>query len=756
MPKVSGAPKELNNILESAYASAMKKYGDKEKASKIAWGAAKKAGWHKVGDSWTKGKNSEFIFSDKIEIKSREEEGEEQFFISGIVSSSNKDLGNDIVTKNALLQLVDTLNTKNIKLGYDHTEVLGGKPTTVPIGTAVKGAAKIIDETKAFAEFKLNKHLSVFPEFKGSVQDGHLDAFSVEYIVESAEPEIATKTTPRVIHSWNVVGVGSTGRPMNQDAVLTNFYAKSLSEAEQQLINDIETKSIEVKIMAKDKEKEKDDDAEEKEEKSDKIVKTETKAEDPELKEFREYKTNKEIEAKKADFKKAVEEEVKEQLKNIKPATMPVEGTELKSMQSVELKNFQEVIKEKPKEVKNSAWIAMQYKHAADLHNSLDKQGIDIFKTSFFNSSSPSFECKGLEKGYDSSMRRIEVKNNPFIETKAAAPLEHDTNKVTTGTTYFQAAPHIRDIYDPVIQNHLNDETTFYGILKKVDGSSFGDRYGFVINYDRVKYSGGTAAAGPYDESTDLSAYAGKSAMLKCQIPFMWYYNIVEVTNQAATSARNSKGIGDLFANQVERATADLLKKINQDLFYDGATRLGMTAGSNILSLPSLVDDAAAPFGDTNKYGHAMATYTTLKGGLVTSESGTPDLTIDKIRIDYHTVIENGARKGDLVFVTSFNQLRKILEIADEKQRILGTSAVQGFEGATTVDGIPVFADTDCSDGYFYTVDLANTFIAVQLAPTLTDLYLNKDSKGAYIKYYFAFVGTRPLNNALRYGLATS
>ncbi len=44
-PQVKGGPKGLNHILESAYSSCMKKRKDKTKCSKIAWGAAKKAGW---------------------------------------------------------------------------------------------------------------------------------------------------------------------------------------------------------------------------------------------------------------------------------------------------------------------------------------------------------------------------------------------------------------------------------------------------------------------------------------------------------------------------------------------------------------------------------------------------------------------------------------------------------------------------------------------------------------------------------------
>jgi hypothetical protein len=57
MPKVANAPKALNALLEKAYKGALKEYdNDKEKASKVAWAAAKSAGWKKDGDKWIKEK----------------------------------------------------------------------------------------------------------------------------------------------------------------------------------------------------------------------------------------------------------------------------------------------------------------------------------------------------------------------------------------------------------------------------------------------------------------------------------------------------------------------------------------------------------------------------------------------------------------------------------------------------------------------------------------------------------------------------
>lgn len=60
MPRVKDGPEGLNKILEAAYQQCMeyqREHGkqSKQDCAKIAWGAAKKAGWHKKDGKWVKG-----------------------------------------------------------------------------------------------------------------------------------------------------------------------------------------------------------------------------------------------------------------------------------------------------------------------------------------------------------------------------------------------------------------------------------------------------------------------------------------------------------------------------------------------------------------------------------------------------------------------------------------------------------------------------------------------------------------------------
>lgn len=55
MPQVQGAPSELNNLLETVYQNCISDGGSEQSCSKIAWDAAKNAGWEKdENDKWVK------------------------------------------------------------------------------------------------------------------------------------------------------------------------------------------------------------------------------------------------------------------------------------------------------------------------------------------------------------------------------------------------------------------------------------------------------------------------------------------------------------------------------------------------------------------------------------------------------------------------------------------------------------------------------------------------------------------------------
>jgi len=198
-------------------------------------------------------KGKSFLFSDKIKIK----EVDDNFFIEGFISSTDSDLGDEIVMPSAQQQLIDEINTKGMKIGYAHQEVRG-EPRIMAIGNLFE-AKQEGDST--WAKGVLNKTSAFFNEVKdaliGITIDGKenkfLDAFSIEYVSLKEETKEIDGVMKRLIHSIKPVGVSLTGRPMNEDAFITSFYAKEVDSISDDLGSVLEVKEDDIirKVLEK-------------------------------------------------------------------------------------------------------------------------------------------------------------------------------------------------------------------------------------------------------------------------------------------------------------------------------------------------------------------------------------------------------------------------------------------------------------------------------------------------------------------------
>ena len=657
-----------------------------------------------------------FMFTD-LQFKS---EGDD-VYVEGYASSINEDLGNDSITEECLNQMADMINSKNVKIGFDHTELLGGRPTLEAVGKLIESK---VENGKLWVKGVLDKTFSHFEEIKQKIANKFLDGFSIEYQVDPLKTQVEYKEgiAHRTINGLrSLIGIALTPRPMNQDA-LFNYYLKHLDENMETKDSHMEKCSECGEEMPKDKldehkDKHKKNKGEtmETETKND-AQKTETKSVDFEAlgkKVYEEQEQAKKI----TEMKSMALEILKTELKNYKEPYINPEskfGTEIQTPFDAELKDWRDIIKDE------KTTIEMKYEAAGRLHQKLDAYRIN--------------ERASLASG-SRKWKKIETKGQNF-EIKSfeyKAQLEHDTNKVSDAD-YYQNAAELNDIYDPVIVSHLNDKTTLWGLMKKKNVANLGsDRYGFRIWRSRVAGAGGDTSTYNYDEGATLTGYHAN--MLKCQIPFMQYGATVQVSGLAQAESRGS--IGDIFQKQVQRATADLLRGINSDLY---GTSVGMTDGGKILGLEVIGDDGGTY---TDIYGHARATYTTLQG-TDDAQTGTPNLDKVLLRKAIRTPEKNGANRSQLIFACDQIQRDKILGTLDPAQRFNNTSARAGFEGLPTFDGIPIHADDQCNDGYIYVLPMDSYYAAVLTAPTFEDLAKTDDSKRGFIKSYFAVVCENP------------
>ncbi|MHA1867765.1 MAG: ChaB family protein [Candidatus Heimdallarchaeaceae archaeon] len=179
LPKqVQGLPDKAKKIFMNTFNAVYDKYGEK-KAFKIAWAAVKKS-YKKIKGKW--------------EHKSFDE-------------------GKDI----------------NVvpKLGEKHEHVLDD-PNILPISKVVDSRVDKLDDytTGLWVKTKLNKFSPKYEAVRGSIEEGYYDSYSIEYIKD--DDGYKTITTPditiRELNRFDLTGITYTGKPVNTECRITNFY----------------------------------------------------------------------------------------------------------------------------------------------------------------------------------------------------------------------------------------------------------------------------------------------------------------------------------------------------------------------------------------------------------------------------------------------------------------------------------------------------------------------------------------------------
>jgi HK97 family phage prohead protease len=174
-----------------------------------------------------------FKFStDWIDYKEVGFKGDSNYVIRGYISTDEVDRANEIVTPEAMVDMINQLKSGNIKLDIEHSTFTG--ETDIPVGKIVD--AKMVKEggkSKIWIEAQLNKSHSKFQEVWKSVKDGFLDAFSIAYRVKNAVSSIVDSIPVKMLTSLDLLNVAITGNPVNKGATMTESFLKSLKVVEE-------------------------------------------------------------------------------------------------------------------------------------------------------------------------------------------------------------------------------------------------------------------------------------------------------------------------------------------------------------------------------------------------------------------------------------------------------------------------------------------------------------------------------------------
>lgn len=294
----------------------------------------------------------------------------------------------------------------------------------------------------------------------------------------------------------------------------------------------------------------------------------------------------------------------------------------------------------------------------------------------------------------------------------------------------------LNDIYDPIIQSTLNDATTLYGILTKE--TNIGGDYARW----RVR-TGRNASAASYGETDTITT--GNAARAKVSTAIKLVKVGWDVSGLMIEANKGASGIGDILGAEVRDATADMLVEINTQLFGDGTGNGGL----DMNGLKNTVDDGT---NYANIYGLARASNAWLQS--TTKDMAAAAIALTDLREMIQYSEKAGAKKSDLVFVTSYKQRDAILNLIQSMQMYIPTSSRFGIEGLPTFDGIPIHADQFCDDDYVYLIDMSVTMLKVTLAPTIKELPTSTDSQSGFIRTYMELICKAPTRNVKYFNFA--
>ncbi len=421
--------------------------------------------------------------------------------------------------------------------------------------------------------------------------------------------------------------------------------------------------------------------------------------------------------------------------------------------------------------------IADQFKEAAKVTDSLMAKGIDVWKN--WKEMSPvgapvdlvpdPRRNLGVNSAYKETNGRIEAKqfhrldvNN--IQMKAGEGLQTDTNLADSSWTYgsyFLAPVELNDIFQPVLINQLNDQTTTYGRLQKEDWSGRSQ-----IQF-RAR-TGRNSTVGGYNEGENLtygSSFTGTVGRKKFQQPFAYYRVLVAITGQEQRLAQAPGGMGDVWADEIKWSGVDLLSlEGTAGTASTGLNRAIIGTGDGTSENISLGFEGLILGTTGTLYGKALSAEATLRATQENVQG--VRVTLDQLRKMIREAsigsgsgasqVHSNSNANDLVFFSNHLQVDFVKGLIQDMQRLVPTSARVGFEGQVEFDGVPFVADRQINTDDIFLINTANTKIAVNLPPTLEPLPVTADAQAAHIKTYWNLYSDAPGNNYWARNFATS
>lgn len=285
------------------------------------------------------------------------DDGEKEYYVTGYISTSDRDLVNDVVTKACMEDMLTQIKSGSIKLDIEHEAYRpkDGNPNKIPVAKIVDAK---IDSKGLYVKAVLNKFSPSFKSIWGSIKNKFLDAFSITYKALDTVDQVVNGVKVRLLNKIMLLNVAITGNPVNPSATMDKVFMKSLEAnmMEQDLNAQISELKSKIEILEKENTQLKACGS--KEAKADSMESEEDKKKKEEM--------QKEEEAKKTEAKNLENKEIAEIKSKID--LLEKENKELKSF--LEQPQFKSVVvKEQPAVVETKSKVDLSKVSIFDLIN---------------------------------------------------------------------------------------------------------------------------------------------------------------------------------------------------------------------------------------------------------------------------------------------------------------------------------------------------------------------------------------------------
>lgn len=184
------------------------------------------------------------FYSDASTYTVQLKNGKRHYYVTGYITTKDRDLINDVVTEEAMQGMLVQLVGKNLKLDVEHEAWIKENPSIIPLGRIIEANK---DDKGIFVKAELNANSTRFTEVWNSIKDKFIDGFSIAYIPVKAINKVINGVESRLLQEVKLLNVALTGNPMNPQARIHEVLVKSLNDFKQK-----EEEKIMVEIKAKE------------------------------------------------------------------------------------------------------------------------------------------------------------------------------------------------------------------------------------------------------------------------------------------------------------------------------------------------------------------------------------------------------------------------------------------------------------------------------------------------------------------------